>query len=73
VEGGCDVEEAEGAEGEEKYSGMLMRDVQGTAAEKLALFGNLKAASGFANASAAELCKVENMLWTFAATEKGSG
>jgi hypothetical protein len=52
---------------------MLMRDVQETAAEKLALFGNLKAASGFANASAAELCKVENMLWTFAATEKGSG
>jgi hypothetical protein len=48
----------------------LMRDMQGTAAEKLALFEKLKAAGGFANASAAELRKVENMLRTFAAMEK---
>jgi hypothetical protein len=34
----------------------LMRDVQGTGAQKLALFEKLKAAGGFANASAAELC-----------------
>jgi hypothetical protein len=48
----------------------LMRDMQGTAAEKLAMFEKLKAAGGFANASAAELRKVENMLRTFAAMEK---
>ena len=51
----------------------LMRDMQGTAAEKLVLFEKLKAAGGFANESAAELRKVENMLRTFAAVEKGSG
>lgn len=41
---------------------MLLRDMQGTAAEKLALFEKLKTAGGFANSSAAELRKVENML-----------
>jgi len=49
----------------------LMRDMQGTAAEKLVLFQKLKAAGGFANMSAAELRQVENMLRTFAAAEKG--
>jgi hypothetical protein len=48
----------------------LMRDMQGSATEKLVLFEKLKAAGGFANASAAELRKVENMLRTFAAMEK---
>ena len=48
----------------------LLRDMQGTAAEKLALFEKLKAAGGFANESAAELREVENMLRTFAAAEK---
>jgi hypothetical protein len=48
----------------------LLRDVQGTAAEKLALFEKLKACGGFANASAAELRKVERLLQTFAAMEK---
>jgi hypothetical protein len=48
----------------------LMRDMQGSAAEKLALFEKLKAAGGFGNASPAELRKVENMLRTFAAMEK---
>jgi hypothetical protein len=44
----------------------LMRDMQGSAAQKLAMFEKLKAAGGFANASAAELRKVEKMLraWT---------
>ena len=51
----------------------LMRDMQGSAAEKLALFEKLKAAGGFGNASAAELLKVENMLRTFAAMEKERG
>jgi hypothetical protein len=49
----------------------LMRDMQGSAAEKLALFEKLKAAGGFANASAAELRNVENMLRTFVAMERG--
>jgi hypothetical protein len=49
----------------------LMRDMQGSAAEKLALFDKLKAAGGFASAPAAELCKVENMVRTFAVMAKG--
>jgi hypothetical protein len=51
----------------------LMRDMQGSAEHKLALFQKLRAAGGFANESAAELRRVENMLRTFAATEKGGG
>jgi hypothetical protein len=47
----------------------LKRDMQGSAAKKLALFEKLKAVGGFANASAAELRKVENMLRTFAAMD----
>jgi hypothetical protein len=50
----------------------LLRDMQGTAAEKLALFEKLKARGGFAGEDRAELLKVENMLRTFTATEKGS-
>ncbi len=49
---------------------MLMRDMQGTAAEKLAMFEKLKAAGGFAKESAAELRKVERMLRTFVAMER---
>jgi hypothetical protein len=37
------------------------------------LFQKLRAAGGFAKESAAQLCKVENLLRTFAAMEKGSG
>ncbi len=48
----------------------LLRDMQGTAAEKLALFEKLKARGGFAGEGRAELSKVENMLRTFAAMEK---
>ena len=48
----------------------LLRDMQGTAAEKPALFAKLKARGGFAGEDRAELFKVERMLRTFAATEK---
>jgi hypothetical protein len=51
----------------------LLRDMQGTAAEKLALFEKLKARGGFDGEDRRELLKVENMLRTFAATEKKSG
>jgi len=48
----------------------LLRDMQGTAAEKLALFEKLKARGGFAGEDRAELRKVERMLRAAAATEK---
>jgi hypothetical protein len=47
----------------------LLRDMQGTAAEKLALFEKVKARGGFAGEDRAELLRVERMLRTFAATE----
>ena len=50
----------------------LMRDMQGTAAQKLALFEKLKAAGGFASASGAEVAKAEKTLRAFAAMEKGN-
>ena len=51
----------------------LLRDMQGTPAEKLVLFGRLKAAGAFVHESAAELTEAEKTLRTFAAMEKGSG
>ena len=48
----------------------LMRDIQGSPADKLAMFESMKAAGGFANADPAELKAAEDMLWTFAAAEK---
>ena len=48
----------------------LLRDMQGTAAEKLALFEKLNARGGFDGEDRAELLKVERMPQTFAATEK---
>ena len=48
----------------------LLRDMQGTAAEKLALFEKVKVRGGFAGEDRAELLRVERMLRTFAATEK---
>ena len=48
----------------------LLRDMQGTAQEKLALFEKLKARGGFDGEDRRELLRVENMLRTFAATEK---
>lgn len=50
----------------------LLRDLQGTAAEKLALFEKFKARGGFASEDRAELLRVERMLRTFAATETRS-
>jgi len=44
--------------------------MEGTAAEKLALFEKLKVCGGFAGEDRAELLRVERMLRTFAATEK---
>jgi hypothetical protein len=51
----------------------LLRDMQGSAAEKLQLFEKLKARGGFDGEDRAKLVKVERMLRTFAAIEKGSG
>jgi hypothetical protein len=44
----------------------LMRDIQGTAAEKLAMFQKMRAAGGFANEDPAELAKTEDTLRKFA-------
>jgi len=49
----------------------LLQDMQGTAAEKLVLFEKLQAAGGFRNEYVADLRKVEDMLRTFVAMEKG--
>jgi len=51
----------------------LLRDMQGSAAEKLAFFQRLKARGGFDGEDRRVLLKVENMLRTFAATEKENG
>jgi hypothetical protein len=48
----------------------LLRDMQGTAAEKLATFEKLRARGAFDGMDRRELLKIENMLQTFAATEK---
>ena len=49
---------------------MLMRDIQGSAAEKLALLQKVKAAGGFANEDPAVLKAAEDMLRRFAAAQK---
>jgi hypothetical protein len=51
----------------------LLRDMQGTAAQKLELFEKLKARGGFAGEDRRELVRVERMLRTFAAAEKHDG
>jgi hypothetical protein len=67
----CNVAEAEGAkESEEEHRGALMRDMQGTAVEKLAMFEKLRARGAFEGVDRRELMKLENMLRTFAAMEK---
>jgi hypothetical protein len=67
--GDCDVGEAKGGQG--CVTVVLLRDMKGmAAAEKLALFGKLKARGGFAGEDRAELLNVERMLRTFAATKK---
>ena len=50
----------------------LMRDVQGSAAEKLRMFEKVRAAGGFANEHPADLAEAEKMLREFAAMEKHS-
>ena len=48
----------------------LLRDLKGSAAQKLAMFEKLRAAGGFANEDPADLAQAERMLHGFAATEK---
>ena len=48
----------------------LLRDMQGTAAEKLAAFEKLRARGAFDGMDRRELLKIENLLRTLAATEK---
>jgi hypothetical protein len=50
---------------------ILMRDLQGSAAQKLAMFEKVRAAGGFAKES--DLAEAERMLREFAAIEKGTG
>ena len=49
----------------------LLRDMQGTAAEKLALFEKLRAAGAFVNEPVTALGEAEKMLRAFAAMERG--
>jgi hypothetical protein len=49
----------------------LMRDVQGSAAQKLAMFEKVRAAGGFATEDPADLAEAERMLREFVASEKG--
>ena len=51
----------------------LMRDVQGSAAAKLAMFEKVRTAGGFAKEDPVELNATEDLLRTFAATEKENG
>jgi hypothetical protein len=49
----------------------LLRDMQGTAVEKLEAFEKLQARGAFDRMDRRELLKIESMLRTFAAAEKG--
>jgi hypothetical protein len=48
----------------------LVRDLKGTAAQKLAMFEKVRAAGGFANEDPADLAQADSMLREFAAMEK---
>jgi hypothetical protein len=48
----------------------LMRDLQGTAAEKYRMFEKMRAAGGFAKENPVDLAEAEKMLREFAAMEK---
>jgi len=50
-----------------------MRDVQGSAAEKLRMFEKVRASGGFANEHPTDLAEAEKMLREFVAMEKGGG
>lgn len=67
--GGSDVAEAEGAQGK-SIATTFMRDIQGSAASKLAMFQRIRAAGGFQNEDPVELNVAEDLLRTFAAAEK---
>jgi len=47
----------------------LMRDLKGSAAQKLAMFEKIRAAGGFASEDPADLAEAERMLKEFAAME----
>ena len=51
----------------------LMRDVQGSAAEKLAMFEKVRGAGGCAKEHPDDLEEAKKMLREFAVMEKGSG
>jgi hypothetical protein len=51
----------------------LMRDVRGSAAQKLAMFEKVRAAGGFKKEDPADLGAAEKMLRAFVAMEKESG
>jgi len=51
----------------------LMRDMQGSGGEKLAMYEKLRERGAFDGVDRRELLKLENMLRTFAAAEKGRG
>ena len=51
----------------------LMRDVQGSAAEKLAMFEKVRAAGGFAKEHPDDLEEADRTLREFAAMENRSG
>ena len=60
---------------QEKPKGMsiamsIMRDVQGSASMKLAMFQRVRTSRGFAKEDPAELAEAEEMLRNFAAIEK---
>ena len=48
----------------------LMRDLQGSAAEKLRMFQKVRAAGGFAKEDPADLAEAEKMLREFVAMER---
>ena len=48
----------------------LIRDLKGTAAQKLAMFEKVRAAGGFANEDPADLAQADSMLREIAAMEK---
>ena len=48
----------------------LMRDLKGSAAQKLVMFEKVRAAGGFANEDPADLAQAERMLHEFATREK---
>ena len=49
---------------------ILMRDLKGSAAQKLAMFEKVRAAGGFSSEDPADLAEAERVLREFAAMEK---